>query len=222
MAWITPNDAPGAALCRPVFIPAGLDYEAAFRGAFLLLCDSDNWEVSGAQTPEDVAAAFFAAFSQTLDGWSICVGGKLIGEIFAFGSTTAPDGALPCDGALYDPAIYPDLFAVIGTNFGGNGTSTFAVPDLRGRMPIGSGAGPGLSNRAIGSMGGEQGHQLTINEIPAHSHTVKRQATTGATPTLTNAVSATFTEFPTSEAGGGGFHENMSPFTVIGFFIQAE
>jgi len=222
LAWLTPNEASGAAQCRPVYIPAGAEYEAAFRGAFLLLCEAYNWEQTGAQTSEDVANAFQAAFFLTLDNWGVCNVGKLVGEIFLYPDERAPGGALACDGAEYLITQFPDLYAVIGPTFGNPPIGYFAVPDLRGRMPVGIGTGPGLTQRDLADMGGEETHQLTIAELATHNHTVKRQATTGATQDLTNAISATWTEFPTSNAGEDEPHNNMPPFLGLGYFIQAE
>lgn len=68
-AWLTPGDAPGTMTCHPVLVPSGLEYEAAFRGALLLLCDPDNWEPFGQQSPEDIAQAFYEAFVATIADW---------------------------------------------------------------------------------------------------------------------------------------------------------
>lgn len=221
-AWLTPDDVPGAAQCRPVSVPDGLHYEAAFRGAFLLLCDPENWEGHGTQTPETCAAAFYTAFLSTLDNWGACpTGGKVIGEIFLWPSGTPPTGCLACDWSYLDPDAYPDLYAVIGFTFGNDGFGNFRLPDLRGRMPIGAGQGVGLTDRVLAEMDGQEDVTLQIYQMPAHTHTVKRQATTGGTPALTNAISATWTEFETSSEGEDGAHTNMPPYTVLTYVIQA-
>jgi microcystin-dependent protein len=77
-----------------------------------------------------------------------------------------------CDGRLLPIASYSALFAVIGTTFGGNGTSNFALPDLRGRVPIQQGVGPGLSQYNLGQPGGGERVTLTTNNLPPHSHPV--------------------------------------------------
>lgn len=93
--------------------------------------------------------------------------------ILAYGASTPPAGYLACDGSAVDRTTYANLFAVIGTAHGaGNGTSTFNVPDLRGRAAVGAGTGTGLTNRALGSKFGEETHQLSEAELAAHGHSI--------------------------------------------------
>ena len=93
-----------------------------------------------------------------------------IGEIRWVAFTYAPNGWAECNGQLM--AINPNqaLFALIGTTYGGNGQTNFALPDMRGRAPIHHGMGPGLTDRFLGEVGGEETHSLTVNEMPAHDH----------------------------------------------------
>lgn len=224
-AWLTPEDAPGADVCVQVFIPGGRDYLAAFRGAFLLLCEAFNWETHGAQSPQTVADAFMSAFFHIQDEGGQCVVAHHVGEVFLFGSYTGPDGALPCNGAFYSPGAYPALFAVIGTLFGGDGVNDFAVPDLRGRVPVGVGEDPVYFNQYdMGSAGGDNKHILTGGELPAHHHTVARQSTGGGTnatlawSTTANALAV----LNTSDVGSGQPHNNMQAYLPLGFYIQAE
>lgn len=99
-----------------------------------------------------------------------------LGEIKMFGGNFAPRNWAFCDGQLLAIAQNQSLFSLLGTIYGGDGRTSFALPDLRGRIPINPGQGPGLSNRSIGSkFGGEQDTLLT-NEIPGHSHTATGQA----------------------------------------------
>lgn len=105
----------------------------------------------------------------------------ILGEIRAFAGNFAPyPNWLPCDGRLMPVAQYQALFSVIGTAFGGDGRTTFALPDLRGRVPVGAGQGPGLTNRILGSMSGSESVTLNITQIPAHNHPL-----TGGTGTVT-------------------------------------
>jgi microcystin-dependent protein len=96
------------------------------------------------------------------------------GTIVAFGGSTAPSGWLLCDGTnTYSRTTYSALFAVIGTIYNaGNGSTTFGVPDLRGRTGIGVGTGVGLTNRSLGSNVGNESHTLSSSEMPTHSHSV--------------------------------------------------
>jgi microcystin-dependent protein len=75
-----------------------------------------------------------------------------------------------CDGSIYSKTLYSELFSIIGITYGGDGVTTFAVPNLCGRTIIGTGTGPDLTTRLIGASGGEETHTLTSNEMPSHTH----------------------------------------------------
>ena len=93
------------------------------------------------------------------------------GAILQFAGSTAPDGWLICNGDTVSRSTYANLFAAIGEAYGaGNGSTTFKIPDLRGRVPVGAGQGSGLSNRVLAVSGGQQSAALSINQIPAHTH----------------------------------------------------
>jgi microcystin-dependent protein len=96
----------------------------------------------------------------------------MLGEIRFVGFGFAPLGWANCNGQLMSVAQNPDLYSLLGTKFGGNGVTTFALPDLRGRSPVDDGQGLGLSNRVLGESGGAESHALTLNEMPLHSHVV--------------------------------------------------
>ena len=99
------------------------------------------------------------------------LGMPMIGEIKACSFNFAPSGWKKCNGQYLDPAEYPELFTLIGTTFGGNGTSTFGLPNLTARIPVGAGTTAGLSSYAMGESGGAETVQLTEDQLPAHSHT---------------------------------------------------
>jgi microcystin-dependent protein len=164
-----------------------------------------------------------------------------IGEIrmFAFGRT--PLGWQACDGSLLPIAQYDPLFALIGTTYGGDGQTTFGVPDLRGRVPIHQGQGPGLSNYVIGQVAGTETVTLTSGQMPAHTHTLV--ATTGAASTLTpgsavlpgavsgdtfyvsdvtGATPGAMSAQAVSAAGGNQPHENTMPTLTLQFCIATE
>lgn len=94
----------------------------------------------------------------------------VVGEIRLFAGRYVPNGWLPCDGRLLEVDGNEVLFSLIGTTYGGNGQSTFALPDLRSRVPVGVGAGPGLTPRILGQAGGTETVTLTVGELPPHSH----------------------------------------------------
>ena len=94
-----------------------------------------------------------------------------LAEIIMFGGNFAPRGWAFCDGQLLPISQYSALFSILGTTFGGDGRTTFALPDLRGRVAIHPGNGPGLSSYKLGQKGGRESVTLTINELPSHTHT---------------------------------------------------
>lgn len=106
-----------------------------------------------------------------------------VGEIRMFGFSRTPNGWQACDGSLLSIAEYEVLFTLIGTTYGGDGQTTFAVPDLRGRLPIHQGQGPGLSNYVIGQLSGTETVTLIQTQMPAHTHTLV--ATTSASTAIT-------------------------------------
>lgn len=93
-----------------------------------------------------------------------------IGEVMCGGWNFAPQGFMEMNGQLLSIAEYEALFALIGTTFGGDGQTTFALPDMRSRVVVGSGQGPGLSPRQLGEQGGTESETLTTAKMPAHSH----------------------------------------------------
>lgn len=99
----------------------------------------------------------------------------ILGEIKMFAFNFAPGGFAKCEGQLFQISQYDALFSLLGTIYGGDGETTFGLPDLRGRMPIGSGNGPGLSNYGVGHGEGKETVALSENEMPSHSHNVVKQ-----------------------------------------------
>lgn len=98
--------------------------------------------------------------------------GFFIAQIMAFAGNFAPTGWAFCNGQLLNISSNTALFSLLGTTYGGNGTTTFGLPDLRGRTPIGVGQGPGLANVSWGEQAGSASIVLTSANIPAHTHTV--------------------------------------------------
>lgn len=151
-----------------------------------------------------------------------------VGEIRMLGCNFAPVGWQFCDGSLLDIASNETLFNLIGTTYGGDGVSTFAVPDLRGRWPVH--VGPGF---ALAQLAGAETVTLTTQQIPGHSHpqTGASLATsgdpTGAVPAVWGdgeySTAATNGALPAGSVGGAGGsqpHDNLPPFLVINFVIS--
>ncbi|APV50543.1 hypothetical protein BWI17_13085 [Betaproteobacteria bacterium GR16-43] len=158
-----------------------------------------------------------------------------LGEVRVAGWPRVPEGWLPCDGRLVWVFEYPELFKLIGTTYGGDGQKKFGIPDLRGRTPIGAGAGPGLSPRSNGQMIGEENVILTSATMPRHTHIAQTSSKVGTLSTPSgNAWADTATaqerfsdqppnaamaEHAISSSGRSLGHDNMMPFQVMGFVI---
>ena len=166
--------------------------------------------------------------------------------IEAFGFNFAPRGWAFCAGQSLAIAQNQALFALLGTTFGGNGTTTFNLPDLRGRLALGFGQGSGLSPYALGAAGGEEAHQLVASEVPPHAHTLNAvnngQANGTNIPSASvmmgsgygmeanNPVENIYSNATPSIAmaagavgvTGGTPHENRMPFLTINYCIALQ
>jgi microcystin-dependent protein len=155
-----------------------------------------------------------------------------LGSIILFAGNFAPRGWAFCNGQLLSIAQNTALFSLLGTTYGGDGQTTFALPDLRGRAPIHAGQGPGLQSYVLGQFGGEETVTLTSAELPPHAHvqpaTNDQQTTNrpnGALPAR-GGVYANESDgsalHPTSSAGGGQPHDNRSPYLALNYIIALE
>jgi len=147
------------------------------------------------------------------------------GSIMAFGGSSAPSGWFLCDGSEYSQTTYATLYAVLGStwNTGGETAGYFRVPDLRGRGPIGSGTGSGLTARTLGATGGEENHQLSVAELAAHSHNAYVYASFGAQTSWFGGgpkLNAAALQAITQSAGSNTAHNTMQPFAVVTYIIK--
>jgi microcystin-dependent protein len=109
-----------------------------------------------------------------------------VGEVRMVGFNFAPSGWALCSGQLEAISQNTTLFTLIGTTYGGNGTSTFALPDLRGRLALGQGQGPGLSNYVQGEISGSENSNILASNMPAHNHAVTGGVSVATTIGITN------------------------------------
>ncbi|MCJ0741859.1 phage tail protein [Pedobacter montanisoli] len=125
-----------------------------------------------------------------------------------------------CDGSLLNINEYQLLYALLGTRYGGDGRTNFALPDLRGRVPIGAGQGPGLTSRVLAQTGGEGTHTLTLAEMPAHIHTATAQGAANVKAVLNvssaNASQTAATANATLAIAGSGSGRSFSPVLKYG------
>ena len=146
-----------------------------------------------------------------------------IGSIIPYSGETAPEGYSICDGKELNRETYKELFSIIGTTFGnGDGTSTFNLPDLKGRISVGLDSSD-TDFDTLGKTGGKKTHTLTIDEIPAHTHNLTYNtsgagANTGGTVALGN--TSTTSLFATLPTGGSKEHNNLQPYIVLNYIIK--
>ncbi|MCG8428086.1 MAG: tail fiber protein [Chromatiales bacterium] len=157
-----------------------------------------------------------------------------VGEIRMFAGNFAPRGWAFCDGQLLAVSQNDALFSLLGTIYGGDGRTTFGLPDMRGRVPIHAGSGPGLSPRRLGAKAGAEKVTLTVNQLPSHTHNLQASTTlandsepagnvlaqsAGAELYNTKTPDREFASNLISTVGGSRSHTNLAPFLCINFII---
>jgi microcystin-dependent protein len=159
-----------------------------------------------------------------------------VGQVIPVGFNFAPQGWHLCDGSLLSISEFSTLFNLIGTTFGGNGTTTFALPDLRGRAVVDDGQGSGLQPYIMGEQGGAETTTITSSQIPSHTHALSGAAsvsvptpgptvtfgTTETTQPIYATAGASVTLLPQTVApstGSGQPHENRQPLTTVNYII---
>jgi microcystin-dependent protein len=172
-----------------------------------------------------------------------------IGEIRIFGGNFAPRGWALCNGAVLQVRLYPALFSLLGSRYGGNGQTTFGLPNFQGNVPIGAGAGPGLTPRSLGDVGGATSVQLDANQLAIHGHALnadepsgnasvpnpnypaasKKDRQTGKyndtpySPTTDGSQMARSMVLPVGGSNGSALpHNNVQPYQAMNFIIALE
>jgi len=165
-----------------------------------------------------------------------------IGEISMFAGNFAPRGWALCDGQLLSISQNTALFSILGTTYGGDGRTTFGLPDLRGRVPMHPGNGPGLTPRSLGEKGGVEEVNLTINQMPSHSHhasgtvrayngdpdsespdeTVLANGQFYSSQSPDTNMHADSVQMTVDNSGGSQPHTNIQPYQCINYIIALE
>jgi microcystin-dependent protein len=162
-----------------------------------------------------------------------------VAEIRIFPFNFAPRGWAWCDGQLLPLSQNTALFSLLGTTYGGNGKSNFALPDLQGRAPMHPGQGPGLSLHDLGETGGSETVSLLESEIPAHAHVLRGDRNVSETPdpagnsvgrgssinayqTVTNQNLVSMSGQALAPAGGDAPHNNLQPYLTFYFCIALQ
>ncbi|SHO57843.1 phage tail protein [Vibrio quintilis] len=155
------------------------------------------------------------------------------GEIRMFGGNYSPVHWAFCDGQELATSAQQELFSLLGSLYGGDGRSTFALPEMRGRVPLHYGQGPGLTNRFPGQRFGQEGVVLTKDQIPLHSHSfmTSSEPPASGSPSSSEVIGAGYAFSDKSSiagkmnegmiqyAGSGAAHYNMMPYSVVNFII---
>jgi microcystin-dependent protein len=150
----------------------------------------------------------------------------LIGEIKLYGGSILPTGFLRCDGSAVSRTTYADLFSVIGVTYGaGDGSTTFNLPNLKGKVPVGLDSNDTDFDN-LGETGGEKTHTLTVNEMPAHTNNNSPTArsssiNTGSVSSVSvNDSTGVSAPYQTGSKGGGQAHNNLQPYLVVNYIIK--
>ena len=150
-----------------------------------------------------------------------------IGQVKWFAGNFAPRGYAFCDGQLLPIAQNQALFSILGTTYGGDGRTSFALPDLRGRIPMHAGAAPGLTPRTLGEKGGQEEVTLNTTEMPSHNHIANGSSATGSSNLVddralagirrgyNSAADTAMDSSVVSNTGGSQSHNNMPPYSNI-------
>lgn len=221
MGYLTLSEAPNSRQCLALFVPKSIECLAIVRGALLELLRTSNWQKYGALSPQQSAEVFFEMVDDFCAGKGVC---RVVGELIPFAGATSPNANwLVCNGAMVAIDDYPDLYAVVGLAYGPASDGYFLLPDLTGRSAIGAGSHYGARATTLGQKYGAYTHVITVDEMPAHTHSTGNSLTGAAVmpgegPVLIpNPIPS-----QTGSAGGSSAMPTESPATAINWLIVAK
>lgn len=224
MPWGTPEDIPADTVTKTLHVPNGEPWDAIVTGALYELTLAENFQQIGALTPEEVSGRFLLMWEEYIMGFSV------VGGIMMWPTSAAPPNWLICDGQAVDRATYAGLFALIGTTYGvGNGTTTFNLPNLKSRFPVGVDAGNSRWN-VLAENGGQ--------ESVSHTHVLNNGNTRSSRLLLTSSdggwdnVGSSGISKPHSSGGAATFYDvvktmdtqpvvTLPPYIALNFIICA-
>ena len=209
----------------PAKVISGADFQTEF--AAVQTAVNSKAELAGSSSQDFNTNDLAVAGDLTVTGSVSGIESIPAGVVVPYISETEPSGWLKCDGSAVSRTTYSDLFAVIGTSFGtGDGSTTFNLPDLQGRTIVGSGSGSGLTSRTLAASGGAEtdSHTLTLDEIPAHTHTYRSNEGNGTAQGGCCAQGDVFATVNSGSSGGGSAHTHdiMQPFLVLNYMIKTQ
>jgi len=202
MPYLRPQSIPTGRATYLVCLPDAAEWRTQLWGAISQLSDMFRWEGTSSLSDDEISSVWVEVLNSFRRAGIV-----LAGIVSLFAGSTPPDGWLMCDGSSLATADYPDLFAAIGYTYGGSGSS-FNLPDLRDRFPVGAG-----SAYSLGSTGGSNNVTLSTSEMPSHDHSVHGHLTGLAVEpgefvvTIPSIINGS-----TGSTGGGNSHENRPPY----------
>lgn len=215
LGWLTRDSIP----TRQRFVinlPDSWDWWADFLGALLPLTQEENWEEYGALSAEEMSDEWRAIFLDMTEGLELAIP---VGSIVAFAGAVVPDGWLLCNGQAISRTLYSELFALVDLTYGsGNGSTTFNVPDIRGRVVV-------MRDQSqsefdfLGEIGGDIDVQLTLAQMPSHTHTIPTYNQSSPGPYFATSGGTDQVSFSNS-AGGGEYHPNLQPYFTLNYLIK--
>ncbi len=210
--WARPNGSTGAAAYRVIAVADLPDLSGLAN--VTTLADADEFVVNVSSVNKNITTVNLT--KQIVPP----------GTVAALACSTVPGGYLECDGSAVSRTTYANLFAAIGTTWGaGDASTTFNLPDIRGRTIIGVGSGSGLTSRSLAASGGEETHQITAAEMPSHTHSPSSGTafwafSSGAGANTIGGGTNTIGNSATASAGADGTHNTMPPYKALKWIIK--